>query len=123
FSASRVVSPKDDTARKGQDHYAHFEKPMAGFSEQVFFHDLIADADGRVHVAIVPPKREGQARLAFCLDYNADELPRFVEWKLMGAGAYVVGLEPANCLFMRRTDERKTGTLATLAPGQRHTTE
>jgi hypothetical protein len=41
-----------------------------------------------------------------------------VEWKMMGEGAYVVGLEPANCHVEGRCVERERGTLQILEPGE-----
>jgi hypothetical protein len=41
-----------------------------------------------------------------------------VEWKQMGEGFYVVGLEPANCRAGGRLVERENGDLEMLEPGQ-----
>jgi hypothetical protein len=59
-----------------------------------------------------------QAGLGVYLRYARAEYPIFVEWKMMGEGLYVVGLEPANCHVEGRTKERQRGTLVMLEPGE-----
>jgi hypothetical protein len=96
-----------------------FDAPQAGYAEQVFFHDTRADAEGYV-TAILANRALDQGRgFGAYVRYRQAELPRLVEWKMMGAGTYVVGVEPANCLVMGRADERARGTLVTLAPGEK----
>ena len=45
-----------------------------------------------------------------------DHTPVLVEWKMMGEGMYVVGVEPANCRVEGRVKERERGTLEMLDP-------
>jgi hypothetical protein len=45
------------------------------------------------------------------------ELPRFVQWKMMGQGHYVCGLEPATNWVQGRAKERAEGRLQFLEPG------
>jgi hypothetical protein len=37
---------------------------------------------------------------------------------MLGQGEYVVGLEPGNCLVLGRAEERKSGRLQFLEPGE-----
>jgi hypothetical protein len=39
-----------------------------------------------------------------------------VEWKMMRAGFYAVGVEPGNCRVEGRVKERERGTLHMIAP-------
>jgi hypothetical protein len=48
--------------------------------------------------------------------YRKEEFPVLVEWKMMGEGLYVVGVEPGNCHVEGRVSERERGTLQVLAP-------
>ena len=91
---------------------------MQGYAEQVFFHAPRADQGGMVTAAIVNRALDGGQGLAAYVRYRQAELPNLIEWKQMGMGTYVVGLEPANCLVMGRAAERKRGTLQMLAPGE-----
>jgi hypothetical protein len=90
------------------------DAPQAGYAEQVFFHEVNADANGFVMAAVV----NVELKLAGYVSYRQEELPNLVQWKQMGAGTYVLGLEPANCLVMGRQAERERGTLQMLAPGE-----
>ena len=51
--------------------------------------------------------------------YRPDELPYFWQWRMVGEGAYVMGLEPANCPLMGRGEARRQGRLPMLAAGKR----
>jgi hypothetical protein len=110
----KKTRPRDAEAEKGADRWHTFDAPQAGFSEQVFYHDLKGTADGTTRVALVRPDRQ----LGIALQFNKKELPRFIEWKMMGQGTYVVGLEPANCYVAGRAAEREAGTLEMLKPGE-----
>ncbi len=46
-------------------------------------------------------------------------LPYLMEWKMMGEGAYIIGIEPANCNGLGgRTATREAGGLPVLKPGE-----
>ena len=52
-------------------------------------------------------------------DAVVGELPHLFQWKMMGEGAYVLGIEPANSSGINgRAAARQSGDLAYLAPGQ-----
>ncbi len=119
IAPSIQVTPRDAVAQPGLNQHARFEKPQPGYAEQVFFHDTRADADGYVTVVLANRTLDGGRGFGAYVRYRQAELPRLVEWKQMGAGTYVVGVEPANCLVMGRAAERARGTLVTLAPGEK----
>ena len=50
--------------------------------------------------------------------YDAATLPYLNEWKQMGQGEYVVGLEPGNCIPTGQPDNAGRGILRTLAAGE-----
>lgn len=117
-----TTTPRDEDARLGLEQYAEFHDPMPGYREQVFYHDLQPDADGMVTVRLVNPAFNGKGnsgatgKLEAAFRYRRDEFPVLVEWKSMGEGMYVVGIEPANCHVSGRLREREMGTLQLLAP-------
>jgi hypothetical protein len=112
----RVTEPRDDAARPGLNQCCEFGAPTAGYREQVFFHDLRPDAQGQVFARLVNPAFNGGRGLSVCLRYARADYPVLLEWKMMGQGLYVVGLEPANCYGEGRVRERERGTLVMLAP-------
>lgn len=111
---SRGAVPRDEEAEKGADQAFSFSAPVRGYREQVFSHDLVPDTQGFASAALVN-RRLG---LGLSLRYRQHELPRYTEWKMMGEGDYVVGMEPANCGVRGRGAERAAGTLQHLEPGE-----
>jgi hypothetical protein len=74
-----------------------------------------ADADGRVQVWL------GNPVLGIGLRWTYDKvnLPHLFQWKMMGQGQYVLGVEPANSSGMgERAAARESGDLPSLAPGE-----
>ena len=52
------------------------------------------------------------------LSYRIDQLPNFIQCKMMGETEYVVGMEPANCQVEGRAKEKERKTLRMLKPGE-----
>ena len=113
-SQPHPVHPRDNAAVLGLSEWMRFQPPTPGYSEQVFYHDLPADAEGWANIKLVNPTH----KLSVEVRYQKTTLPNLVEWKMMGQGAFVLGLEPANCLVEGRSRERARGTLQFLAPGE-----
>jgi hypothetical protein len=118
ITASRTVQARDKSAEQGLVNYASFGAPVAGYQEQVFYHEQIPDAQGKVRVGIVSPERSN-GRIAVFLEYDQAALKRFTQWKQLGAGAYVCGLEPSNCTINGQAWEQQQGTLPALRPGEK----
>jgi hypothetical protein len=107
--------PRDAEAIKGVETATKIPLPIAGYKEQVFFHDLIPDWSGFA-TALLANRR---LQLGLFVDYRQKELTRFTQWKMVGEGEYVLGMEPANCLVQGRAKERERGTLKFLDPGEK----
>ncbi len=106
--------PRDDEAVKGFERHTRFEGPTPGYAEQVFLHRPVAGEDGYARAALVNVEMAFGAYVRF----RVAELPHLIEWKMMGQGTYVVGLEPANCGVGGRSEDRECGVLRTLEPGE-----
>jgi hypothetical protein len=52
------------------------------------------------------------------IGFDTSEFPWLTQWKMMGQGEYVVGIEPANCRVLGRHAEREAGRLQTIEPGE-----
>jgi len=113
-----TVTPRDADAAAGLGNERQFELPSAGYREQVFYHDAVADKDGYVSASIVNPSFNGGKGLAATVRYRQRELPRLIEWKMVGEDVYCVGIEPANCLVEGRDKDRARGILEYLDPGE-----
>jgi hypothetical protein len=112
------ATPRDDDAAKGLAEHARFGPPVAGYREQVFFHDVRADGKGWCQVGLVNRGFSGGRGLGVVIRYRQRELPCFTEWKMIGEGLYVLGLEPGNAYPLGRARERQEGRLQLLKPGE-----
>jgi hypothetical protein len=113
-----TTRPRDETAAAGLAECLVFSDPIPDYAEQVFYHDLSAQADGRVEISLVNLAFNHGQGLGLTLRYSKDQYPIFVEWKMMRSGTYVVGLEPSNCLVEGRAAARASGRLQFLQPGE-----
>lgn len=106
--------PRDETAVNGLADFMKFTKPQTGFREQVFFHILKSDANGDSKVTLVNRK----AGISVTLKFDRSRLPFFTQWKMMGEGDYVLGLEPGNVPVKNRKVLREEGLLPCIQPGE-----
>jgi hypothetical protein len=113
-SEPHPVEPHDAAAEPGLHGWMQFQKPTPGYAEQVFYHDLPADQKGWAGVHLVNRAR----KLGVHVRFQKATLPNLVQWKMMGQGTYVLGLEPANCRVGGHSQERARGTLQILQPGE-----
>jgi hypothetical protein len=118
ITSPALVRPRDSIAARGFDRYNRFQEPTSEYAEQVFYHDLTPDDEGFVRAALVNPSFYGGRGVGVYISYRQAELPYFTEWKQMGEGDYVVGMEPANCLVEGRDVDRAAGRLQFLEPGE-----
>ncbi|MHB1274693.1 MAG: aldose 1-epimerase family protein [Candidatus Humimicrobiaceae bacterium] len=112
------VLPKDAEAKKGLNDFDKFNTPVHGFKEQVFIHDIKADSNGKSSIALINESFNNGNGLGLSLSFNKDNLNYLIEWKQMGEGEYVCGLEPSNCGVLGRAEERKAGRLQFIEPGE-----
>jgi hypothetical protein len=109
------VTPQNEHAAAGLADWSRLSAPVPGFREQVYYHALPAGPQGLATMRLANPK----LGLAFDVSYRTAELPYLIQWKMMGQGEYVVGLEPANCLPEGQPRNAERGLLRHLAPGEK----
>jgi len=107
------VIPRDAEAEKEKEQYALFSTPRACYKEKVYYHDL-AESGGKTMAGIVNPNMGFGAYI----NYRKTQLPHLIEWKMMGKGHYVAGVEPGTNLVEGRAKERAEGRLRMLKPGE-----
>ncbi len=115
------MEPRDKDAEVGVDIFDTFESPTADYAEQCFFIDHDVNDKGFVNTAIINRHFNNGHGLGVYLTYPKKELPQYTQWKMVGEGAYVVGMEPGNCVPEGRVSARKRGTLKILQPGEKVT--
>jgi hypothetical protein len=107
------TQPRDEAARSDLDVWNQCQPPTPGYQEQVFIHRPKPDEDGLANVELSNP----QIGLGVRWRYTMANLPYLMQWKMMGQGAYVVGVEPANCNGLAgRAVTREQGQLPVLDP-------
>jgi len=117
-TAAKSEPFNEHSATAAQD-MLRFSAPAAGFEEQNFLHTVTSDGTGRARAALINRRlRDG---LGLYLSWDAECLPYLNEWKMLGAGEYVVGMEPSNVPCRSRAQLRREELLPSLAPGESKT--
>ena len=97
---SRYLAPLDDVvwaAHAGDDYrrqavgYRKMPAPQDQFHEQVWQHELKADLEGLVPVALV----NDTLGLGFMVETRKGQFPCQYEWQNLQAGQYAFGIEPS----------------------------
>lgn len=112
------VKPRNEIAAAGIEDYNRFQPPTPGYEEQVFYHTPAADDEGFAQAALINRVFQNGRGLGGYIKFRVEQLPRLVQWKMMGQTQYVCGLEPATNWVDGRAAERAAGRLQYLEPGE-----
>ena len=119
---ARYLAPISDVvwaAHAGEDYrrqgvgYRRVPAPRTDFHEQVWQHELTADAGGRVPVAVV----NDALGLGFEVETRKDQFPCMYQWQNFQAGQYAMGLEPSTNHVLGHAYARDRGELIRLGHG------
>ena len=113
YEAIRAVTPFAESALK---RHRAFQPPTEDIEEMCYQITPKAGRDGLCRAAIVNPDLDGG--VAVSLAWPKKTMPYLAEWKMMGQGTYVVGVEPMNCPFPPRAGLRERGLMPELAAGE-----
>lgn len=94
--------------------YRTMAGPRHPFVEQVWEHDMAADADGRVPVALV----NDRLGLGFLVETRKSEFPCQLEWQNLQSGLYALGIEPVTNHVLGRAAARERRELTILEHGE-----
>ncbi|MGP7796878.1 aldose 1-epimerase family protein [Sphingomonas sp. CLY1604] len=94
--------------------YAAIPAPQAAFHEQVWQHEMAADADGRVPVALV----NDALGFGFQVETAKAQFPCQYEWQALQAGQYALGIEPSTNHVLGKSFARERGELIELEHGE-----
>jgi galactose mutarotase-like enzyme len=114
--AAKAVVPRDARAAEGIATWNTYPNEQAGFAEQVYFFELLADADGMTRAMLA----NAHGTQAVSLRFSTKQLPYFTLWKNTAAAAdgYVTGLEPGTNFPNARSFEGQQGRVVKLGPGE-----
>lgn len=119
---SRYLAPIKDVvwaAHAGADYrkqevgYRTLPAPKMKFHEQVWQHELAADAAGEVPVAVV----NDALGIGFEVVTRKDQFPCMFEWQNLQAGQYALGIEPSTNHVLGHKAARDRGELIWLEHG------
>ena len=114
--SSKKVEPYDEIAEAGLDEITRFSAPVHDFKGQDFLHTMAEDSDGYACAALV--NRSLNGGLGLYMRFDTRTLPFLNEWKMLGEGDYVLGIEPVNTIILNRADLRKSSRLPMIEPGE-----
>lgn len=117
FTSNGTVRGRDDIAKNGLEHYSTFEDPTHDYKEQVFYHDLSPDDNNHVFAGIYNNSLN-ETGLGVKMTFNKEQLPHLIQWKQMGEGDYVLGIEPGTWYPEGRAKAKKLGQLQMIEPGE-----
>jgi hypothetical protein len=106
--------PATPFAADGINEFRQFIKPQANCQEQVYYHSMKSDNKGMAQVSL----HNRNLGMSLKIKFNADQLPYLTEWKMMGMGEYVLGLEPCNVPARNRVALREENILPYLKAGE-----
>lgn len=118
---SRYVAPVREVlwaahADKYRDQsvgYRTLPAPIENFHEQVWQHDMAADGEDQVNVAIV----NEAIGFGFEVETRKKQFPAMYEWQNLHAGHYAVGIEPSTNHVLGKEFARERGELIWLEHG------
>lgn len=119
---SRYLAPIRDVvwaAHAGESYrrqgtgYRTLPAPQLDFHEQVWQHELAADAQGEVPVALV----NDRIGLGFEVTTRKDQFPCQFEWQNLQSGQYALGIEPSTNHVTGNNAARERGEMIWLQHG------
>ena len=87
------------------------------YEERCYYYDVKAK-NTTAAVGIFNPDIER----GLVISFDKTTLDRFTQWKMMGEGEYVLGLEPGNCTPDGRDINRRDGILKFIDPNEEYKT-
>ncbi len=121
--SSRYVAPISEVVWASHDQhglekqgvgYQNCPVPQLDFLEQVWEHEMAADAEGHVPVAVV----NDSLAFGICVETRKDQLPCAYQWQNYRAGHYVMGIEPSTHHVKGNSFARERGEMIWLAAGE-----
>ena len=105
------VKPRTLWAKQNINEYDKIIKPQANFEEQCYYHTFKENGLAAIY--------NRDIKQGLCIEFDANNLRYFTEWKMMGKRDYVLGLEPGNCHPDGRDKMREEGKLTILKPEEK----
>ena len=111
----KTVVPRNARAAEGISAWDHYAAEQAGYVEQVYFLELLGDAQRQTQVLL----KNAHGTRGVSMKFNLQQLPWFTLWKntIAGPDGYVTGLEPGTNFPNPRSFEGNQRRVASLPAG------
>lgn len=115
----RNLAPRDARAAESVEQWNQCNGPAAGYREQVYFVEPIADDHNWSETMLA----SADGNFGFAVHFDTRTLPYMTLWKNTAAveDGYVVGLEPGTGFPNTRSFEERNGRVVTLQGGESRT--
>lgn len=114
YIPSLEVKARNSHAEEGIENWMELQEADPDYEEMCYYHKLKPDVNNHSTVAVYNPDLE----LGVAIEIDLSTLDHFVQWKMMGAGDYVMGLEPGSSTIDGIEDAVKNGSMKYLEPGE-----
>lgn len=114
FIPSETVCARNEHAKEEIGVWNQLQEPDKDYEEMCYYHQPKIDQKGYGAAAIYNPHLE----IGISVQYHTGTLDRMVQWKMMGTGDYVMGLEPCNSTIDGIEDAVKNGSIKYIQPGE-----
>lgn len=104
--------PYDEYSRRGEPQRLQISDPQPGYVQQVFHYRMAGKPE--LLAGLVNPRLHGG--LGVYVKADPRELPILNNWKMLGQGDYVTGIEPGNVHVSTRPELREQGVLPMIEP-------
>lgn len=110
YIPSTKITSRDEHAQEGIDKWSEIFKPQSEFIEQCYFHEFNQSGIAGIF--------NHDIGIGLKISFDAEKLPYFTQWKMMGIRDYILGLEPGNCHPDGRDKMREEEKLVILKPNE-----
>ena len=108
---------REEFSQQHLDRWNLMDPPKDNEPEYVFIHEMKKIEDQLTPALMVNHETD----TALLLEYDAANLPYFMEWKSTASGDYVIGLEPSNSMVYGRTYHEEHRDLHHIGPFEKET--
>ena len=106
--------PREAHAAKYADTWRQVEAPQYPYPERCYFHKIQKDKNGMAQYTVFNEKRS----IGVNIQYDGNDLPYFCQWKMLGKGEYVMGMEPMNTFLDGPKVDQESCPAPILEPGE-----
>ncbi|MDE7285245.1 MAG: aldose 1-epimerase family protein [Lachnospiraceae bacterium] len=109
--------PREAHAAKYVETWMQVEAPQYPYPERCYFHKIQKDKNGMAQYTVFNEKRS----IGVNIQYDGNDLPFFCQWKMLGKGEYVMGMEPMNAFLDGPKVDQEGCSAPILKPGESKT--